>query len=119
MWYYFSMKMISEFTDEQLANLVDNRWRSSEILWDTIQKVTIKNTKIYKNEPEWLSSIAVKKSKVRANRVFVNTEAVINSLIANPPKPIILNGRDSPEARTLSTRQEKYFQIKLLKSLIL
>lgn len=106
------MKKLSEFTDEQLSNLIDNRWKSSESVWDTIEKVYNTNIKIYKNEPEWLNVIAKKKSRVRANRVFVNMETVINSLIANLPKPLILSGRDTPEAKSLSQRQEKYFQIK-------
>jgi hypothetical protein len=106
------MKQISEFTDEQLCNLVDNRWRSSETIWDTVKKTYDDNVRVYKGDPKWLSTISLKKSKVRANRIFVNTEAVINSLIANPPKPIVLNGRNSPESKTLSSNQEKYFQIK-------
>ena len=91
---------------------MENRWKSSETIWDTIEKTYNTNLKIYKNEPDYLNKIHMKKSKVRANRVFVNMEAVINSLISNIPKPIILNGRNTPEAKTLSTKQEKYFQIK-------
>lgn len=106
------MKKLSELTDSQLVNLVDNRWRSSDSVWDIVEKTYNQNLKIYKNEPEWLSTIPRKKSKVRANRIFVNQETVINSLIANPPKPLILSGRDTPEAKALSTKQEKYFQIK-------
>jgi Mg2+ and Co2+ transporter CorA len=106
------MKKLSDFTDDQLSKLIDNRWKSSETIWDTIEKVYNTNIKVYKNEPEWLNVIAKKKSRVRANRVFVNMETVINSLIANLPKPMILSGRDTPEAKALSQRQEKYFQIK-------
>jgi len=106
------MKKISELTDSQLCNLITNRWNSSETVWDIIKKVYENNLKFYKNEPDWLTQIARKKSKVRANRIFVDMESVINSVIANPPKPLILSGRDTPEAKALSAKQEKYFQIK-------
>ncbi|HBZ37385.1 MAG TPA: hypothetical protein DEO59_02535 [Balneola sp.] len=106
------MKNISQLNDKQLCNLVDNRWKSSETIWNVIDKTYKVNTNIYKNEPEYLSLIPAKKSRVRANRVFVNMEAVINSLISNLPKLIILSGRDTPESKTLSTLQEKFFQIK-------
>jgi len=106
------MKSISELSDKQLCNLIDNRWKSSETIWDTVEKTYNTNLKIYQNEPAYLSNIPRKKSKVRANRIFVNQETVINSLIANPPKPLILSGRDTPEAKALSSKQEKYFQIK-------
>lgn len=106
------MKKISDFTDNQLSNLIDNRWKSSESVWDVVDKTYNDNLKIYQNQPGWLTTVSRKKSRVRANRVFVNQEAVINSLIANLPKPLILSGRDTPEAKSLSTRQEKYFQIK-------
>lgn len=106
------MKKISELTDKQLCDLIDNRWESSSSVWDTVSKVYDANLKIYKNEPEWLQQIPKKKSKVRANRIFVDMESVVNSLIANPPKPSILPGRQSPESKDLATKQEKYFQIK-------
>lgn len=106
------MKKISELTDAQLCELIDNRWSSSGTVWDTVTKTYDANLKLYKNEPEWLANIPKKKSKVRANRIFVDMEAVINSLIANPPKPTILPGRQTPESKNLATKQEKYFQIK-------
>lgn len=106
------MKKISELNDSQLCNLIENRWKSSDTIWDIVNSVYNENLKIYKSEPQWLTNIPRKRSKVRANRVFVNMESVINSLIANPPKPIILAGRNTPESKTLSTKQEKYFQIK-------
>jgi hypothetical protein len=106
------MKKISELNDNQLSNLVDNRWRSSETIWDIVERTYNTNLRIYKNEPEYLADVPRKKSRVRANRIFVNQETVINALIANPPRPNILNGRDTPESKALSVRQEKYFQIK-------
>lgn len=106
------MKKISELNDDQKCKLINNRWASSETVWDTVKKVYEANLKVYKNEPDWLTQISRKKSKVRANRVFVDMESVINSVIANPPKPLILLGRNTPTARALSMQQEKYFQIK-------
>jgi hypothetical protein len=103
---------ISELNDQQLAKLVDNRWSSSESVWDIVTKTYEANLKIYKNEPEWLKDLPRKKSKVRANRIFVDTEAVINTLIANPPKPTMLPARDTPQAKLLATQKEKYFQLK-------
>ena len=72
------MKKISELSDDQKCKLIDNRWRSSDTVWDIIEKTYQNNLKVYKNEPEWLLNIPKKKSRVRANRVFVNMEAVIN-----------------------------------------
>ncbi len=106
------MKKLSELNDKQLCKLIDNRWNSSELVWNIIKETYDTNLGIYKNEPEYIKKIPVKKSKVRANRIFVNQETVINSLISNPPKPLVLNGRDTPESKALSTKQEKYFQIK-------
>lgn len=106
------MKKISELTDKQLCDLIENRWASSDSVWDIVQKTYDRNIKVYKNEPEWLQTLPRKKSKVRANRVFVNTEAVINSLIANPPRPNILPGRDTPESKKLAGLEEKFFLIK-------
>jgi len=103
---------ITQLSDAQLCRLIDNRWNSSETVWDIVNRTYERNLKAYKNEPEWLSELPRKKSKVRNNRIFVNTEAVINSLIANPPKPTILPGRKTPESKALSVSQEKYFQIK-------
>lgn len=106
------MKKLHELTDAQLVKLIDNRWKSSESVWDVVERTYKANTRTYNNNPEWLEQIAKKKSKVRANRIFVNTESVINSLIANPPKPTVIPGRDTPESRALAVKQEKYFSIK-------
>jgi hypothetical protein len=103
---------ISELDDKQLATLIENRWKSSETVWDIVKKVYDANLKAYKNDPDWLKDLPRKKSKVRANRIFVDMEAVINTLIANPPKPNMLPARPTEEARLQATQKEKYFQIK-------
>lgn len=106
------MKKITELKDKELCKLVDNRWNSSQSIWDIVESTYEANVKAYKNNPEWLANLPRKKSRVRANRIFVNTEAVINSIIANPPKPTVLSSRDTPESKTLATRLEKFFNIK-------
>lgn len=106
------MNDILSLPDVKLSQLIDNRWESSSSIWDIISKTYTNNLKAYTNNPEWLSTLSKKKSKVRDNRIFVNTEAVINSVIANPPKPNIIPGRDTETSKTLASAQEKYFQIK-------
>ena len=109
------MKKIHELSDDKLVKLIDNRWESSETLWQIVNKTYDANLKTYKNDPAWLASLPRKKSKVRANRIFVNVESVINSLISNPPKITIIPGRDTPESKRLAMLQEKYFQDKYTK----
>lgn len=104
------MDYIEKFDDKQLCDYISNRRKSSDVISNTIKSVYAKNINAYKNEPDWLKELAKKRSKVRDNRIFVNSEAVINSVIANPPKPIILPGRNTPESKTLASTQERFFQ---------
>ena len=106
------MKKLSDLSDAQLCNLIDNRWKSSDTVWDIVEKTYNQNLRVYQNNPEWLGTIPKKRSRVRANRIYVDMETVINSVIANLPKPLVLTGRDTPEAKELSRKQEAYFQIK-------
>ena len=103
---------LSELSDSQLSKLVDNRWHSSDTVWDTVKKTYDQNIKYYKNEPEWLERLPKNHPKVRDSRIFPNMESVINSLIANPPRPIIISGRDTDTAKELATTQERYFSQK-------
>jgi len=103
---------IDGMSDQQLSKIIDNRWLSSSPVWDIVTATYEANIMAYKNEPEWLKTIPKKKSKVRANRIFINTEAVINSVIANPAKPVIVPGRTTPQSKQLAMNQEKYFQTK-------
>lgn len=100
---------LQDLTDQQLATLIENRWKSSDTIWDTVDKTYSTNVRYYNSKPEWLDTLPRKQPRVRTNRIFVNTEAVINSLIANPPVPNILPGRDTPEAKDLAQDQEKFF----------
>lgn len=106
------MIKIHELSDQQKCDLVENRWSSSETVWDIVRKTYDANLAAYKNSPAWLQELPRKKSKVRANRIFVNMEAVINSVIANPPKPIMIPGRSTDTAKELAMQQEKYFLVK-------
>lgn len=101
--------MYEKLTDKEWAMLIDNRYNDSQSVWGVVEKTYKDNLNIYKNEPEWLKNIPVKKSKVRANRIFRDTESVINTLIANPPKPNIIPGRDTSESKELALSQERYF----------
>lgn len=102
---------ISELKDNQKLNLINNRWQASDDLWSEIKTITEVNTRIYDNNPDYLKNLPRKRARVRANRVFVNTEAVINSLIANPPQPNFIPTRNTPEAQNLSTVLESYFTL--------
>ncbi len=103
---------ITSLSEWQQAQLVDNRWNEGQSVYDVISKSYDSNLRIYQNKPNWLNSLPVKKAKLRANRIFSDTEAVINALIANPPKPQIIAARDTPDAITLAQQQEKYFNKK-------
>lgn len=100
--------------DGEINELVNNRWASSSELWDTVNRVYKQNTAIYQNSSEWLGTIPEKRRKyqVQANRVFVNMEAVINSLIANPPGINILPSRDGETAQDFARKLESYFRKK-------
>lgn len=102
---------ISKLDDNQLARLINSRWSSAETVWDVVNKTYSQNIDVYKNNPSWINSSVwpKNKAKVRANRIFRNTESVVNALIANPPQPNILPTRDTPEAKDLASTQEKYF----------
>lgn len=106
------LKGIRDLTDSQLSQLIDNRWNSSESVWDIVKQMYSENLRVYKNKPGWIDLLPVKRAKVRANRIFSDMEAVINALIANPPKPQVVPGRDTPEAKQLAQSQEKFFSKK-------
>ncbi len=102
-------KKISELSDSQLNQLIENRWNQSDQVWSDVEKFYKINTSFYKNEPDWIRTLPVRRSRTRANRIFVDMEAVINSLIASPPKPNIIPGRELPESKELAITQETYF----------
>ncbi len=100
---------IPDLTEDQQARLVENRWAEGETVYDVISKSYNGNLKIYQNKPNWIDMLPAKRAKLRANRIFSDMEAVINALIANPPKPQFMPARDTPDAISLAQAEEKYF----------
>jgi hypothetical protein len=107
---------IEQLDDTQKAQLVENRWNSSSEIWETIQKVYKQNTAVYENRGAWLDNISYKRKlwQVQANRIFVNMEAVINSLIANPAGINFHPARKGVEAQEFAANLESYFKKKFL-----
>ena len=109
---------LSELKDSDLVKLIENRWNSSQTLWDVLNKAYDRNVKYYDCEvdgervPEYIRRTSVKRHKVRSNRIFTNVEAVINALISNPPKINLIPTRDTPQAKDLAAIQEGYFNKK-------
>lgn len=105
-----------KLNDTDKNDLVNNRWQSSYEVWDVVDKTYKANTAVYENRSSWLDSIPQRRKtyRVQANRVFVNMEAVINSLIANPPGINILPARDGVPAQDFARKLESYFRKKYL-----
>lgn len=105
---------LSKLDDKQLHALIENRWTSSEELWEKLQRIYKANTDIYENRSQWLEGIPERRRKniVQANRIFVNMEAVINSLIANPAGINILPAREGEGAQEFARKLESYFRKK-------
>lgn len=106
----------TKYTDDQLSKLVEARWTSSSQLWDTVNRVYKTNTATYENRADWLQFISERRRRfrVQANRIFVNMEAVINSLIANPPGINILPSREGEVAQDFARKLESFFRKKYL-----
>lgn len=100
--------------DDSAAKLVEARWASSAELWDVVTKTYKANTAIYENNSDWLNLIPERRRRfrVQANRIFVNMEAVINSVIANPPGLNILPARDGEAAQDFARKLESFFRKK-------
>lgn len=105
---------INTLDETQLCALVDSRWSSSAQLWDVIERVYKQNTAVYGNEAAWLGNLPQRRQsyRVQANRVFVNMEAVINSLIANPPGLNVLPSRETEASKEFARQLERYFRKK-------
>lgn len=105
---------LTTYKDDDKSKLVEARWSSSSELWDKVEQIYKRNTAIYSNEADWVNNLPFIRQKwaVHANRVFVNTEAVINSLIANPPGINILPAHDGMPAQEFSRKLESFFRKK-------
>lgn len=105
---------INKMDDSQKAKLVEQRWSSSDTVWSIIKKTYDINTAAYENKPEWIEKVPTQIQKVMANRIFPNMEAVINSVIANPPGLNFIPGRQGELSQDLARKLEGYFQRKTL-----
>lgn len=105
---------ITSFSDQEKKELVNNRWLSSSEIWETVERVYKNNVAVYTNQSGWLENINYVRKKwiIQANRIFVNMEAVINSLIANPPGINVLPARDGDVAKDFARKLENYFRKK-------
>lgn len=103
---------ISQLNDSQIAKLVEQRWASADSIWQKIKSTYEINTKTYENRGEWVDRIPANVQKVMANRIFPNMEAVINSVIANPPGINFIPGREGDESQNLSRSLESFFRKK-------
>lgn len=107
---------ITKLTDDEKAKLVEARWTSSSEIWDIVDKTYKSNTAVYENRSEWLQKIPERRRQYRVqdNRVFVNMEAVINALIANPPGINVIPARDGNDAQDFAYKLESYFNKKYI-----
>ena len=105
---------IQTLDEDQKARLVEARWTSSSTIWEVIEQTYKQNTAIYENKANWLTGLPQKRraSVVQANRIFVNMEAVINSLIANPPGINVLPSRDGAVAQDFARKLESFLSKK-------
>jgi len=100
---------IIDLEDNELKKLIENRWQSASTLWSEIEGIYKKNKAIYSNQAPWIENIPSNFPKITTGRIFTNTEAVINSIINNPPKPNVIPNRDDDAAVNVSSNLEKYF----------
>jgi hypothetical protein len=107
---------ISKLEDSQKCKLVEARWSSSSELWDIVSRVYRDNTNAYENKSDWVNNLAYNRKRwvVHANRIFVNMESVINSLIANPPGVNVLPARDGDIAKDFAKKMESFLRKRYL-----
>jgi len=105
---------IKALDEDSKAKLVEARWSSSSEVWDVVERTYKTNTAIYSNQSQWLQFIPFRRQNyiVQANRIFVNMEAVINSLIANPPGINILPSREGEIAQDFARKLESFLSKK-------
>src|ERR1700741_4150708 len=68
--FYMAKLNLENYSEKELCDLVESRWKSSEELWDTVDKVTRQNQALYENRSEWLANIPERRRRwqVQANR---------------------------------------------------
>lgn len=109
---------IEALSNDQKGKLVEARWKSSDTIWEIVERTYKANTSIYENKAEYLERLPSRRrlNSVQANRIFVDMEAVINSLIANPPGINVIPGSncDCDEGKEFARKTEAYFRKKLV-----
>jgi hypothetical protein len=105
---------LDELKDEELCKLIENRWNSSSEVWDVLNQIYKENTAVYSGNPKWTSDIPEirRNSAIQTNRIFVNTESVINSVIANSPGINILPANTNAESEKFARDLESYLKKK-------
>lgn len=103
---------IGKMSDKALCSLIENRFASSDTVWSDIRNIYDQNTAIYDNKAKWLQDIPKKSTKIQKNRIYVDMEAVINALIANPAQINFIPSKDSAEAQEVAKMEEMFFQKK-------
>jgi hypothetical protein len=102
-------KTIAQLADNELSKLIENRWQSSDEVWQTVKSTYETNTSFYDNEGDWLNKLPTTIEKTQANRITPNMEAVINSVIANPPGFNFIPGRESEQSQELARKLERFY----------
>jgi hypothetical protein len=99
-----------DLKEDEILKLVKNRYDSSAEIWEEVDKIYKANVASYSNKSQWLETIPKRRKtyQVQANRIFVNMEAVINALIANPPGINILPARTGQIAQDFARKIEKF-----------
>ena len=95
--------------NDVLIRIANNRWESSGDIAREIDSSFKKYKNIWKNNPEWLSNVPEKRSKVRDNRAFLAMESVINNLTGRPSRPNVLAGNETPEAKEIAEDLQEVF----------
>lgn len=99
-----------QLKDDEILKLVKNRYDSSHEIWEKVQGIYKANVAAYSNKSQWLEALPKRRKTymVQANRIFVNMEAVINALIANPPGINVLPARTGQTAQDFARKIEKF-----------
>lgn len=110
---------LTKLSDKDILQLVNNRWHSADDVWSIVNSVYKRNTIAYECEvdgkdrtPDYIRRLPYRRHRVRRNRIFVNVETVINSLISNPPVPQVIPGRETKQSTELAYLQEDFFMVK-------
>lgn len=100
---------LQELTEKQKLEFIDERKKSADTLWSKIKRIHDQNTMLYGGDPDWLANYPDNIPKSSLRRGFTNMEAVINSIIANPPQPNAIPVGDDDSAKEVARGIEKKF----------